>query len=468
MTTLPGIPENLQNLPVLRAFLDALRVAIINDIDAGGGGGGGGGGDLKSDGSVPMAASFNLNTHKLINVLDPTSAQDAATKNYVDANEIFAATRVVSPTTGGTDTTLAAAIASLPSFGGTIFLKQGTYTLSAVQILPGKDIIIVGAGRGATTINFTGTTSIFSQANNGVHLTLRNLSITGDSSTAGQTVLTTTGTNLDIDVESVDINGVNHIISDPTGGNTNSFTFTDAEVNLPSIDGHASFYIGVPGSTVVWNYTTVTLAQISRIATGGGAFLGAPKFVVDHAYIGGPPPSFVSDFVVGQAIFDGLRADAIKFTISGDMSQVYALEGKDCSILLSGNDFFLEHSILYRSSGIGGTGIGFLTTSGCDEIHVADSTFDGGGQDGLFGLILTGVTHLDINGNRFRNLPSDGISLNAAAVGAVTGNTFTGIGTHSVQSTNAGSAVVYTGNSGLLGNATFASGSDLHDAANNT
>lgn len=32
MTTIPSIPENLQNLPVLKAFLEELRVAIINDI----------------------------------------------------------------------------------------------------------------------------------------------------------------------------------------------------------------------------------------------------------------------------------------------------------------------------------------------------------------------------------------------------------------------------------------------------
>jgi hypothetical protein len=46
-----------------------------------------GGGDLKSDGTVAMTANFNLDSHKLVNVTDPASAQDAATKNYVDTNE---------------------------------------------------------------------------------------------------------------------------------------------------------------------------------------------------------------------------------------------------------------------------------------------------------------------------------------------------------------------------------------------
>ena len=33
-----------------------------------------------------ISGNINLNTHKLINVTDPTNAQDVATKNYVDTN----------------------------------------------------------------------------------------------------------------------------------------------------------------------------------------------------------------------------------------------------------------------------------------------------------------------------------------------------------------------------------------------
>lgn len=37
-----------------------------------------------ADGSVSATGNFNLNSHKITNLTDPTSAQDAATKNYVD------------------------------------------------------------------------------------------------------------------------------------------------------------------------------------------------------------------------------------------------------------------------------------------------------------------------------------------------------------------------------------------------
>lgn len=42
-------------------------------------------GDIRSDGTVPFAADQSMGSHKLTNVTDPSSAQDAATKAYVDA-----------------------------------------------------------------------------------------------------------------------------------------------------------------------------------------------------------------------------------------------------------------------------------------------------------------------------------------------------------------------------------------------
>jgi hypothetical protein len=43
-------------------------------------------GDFKADGTVSMSANLDAGTNKVIGVVDPTLAQDAATKNYVDTN----------------------------------------------------------------------------------------------------------------------------------------------------------------------------------------------------------------------------------------------------------------------------------------------------------------------------------------------------------------------------------------------
>jgi hypothetical protein len=43
---------------------------------------------IKKDGTVTATASLNMGTNKIIGVVDPASAQDAATKNYVDARKL--------------------------------------------------------------------------------------------------------------------------------------------------------------------------------------------------------------------------------------------------------------------------------------------------------------------------------------------------------------------------------------------
>lgn len=49
-------------------------------------GGGGSGGDIRSSGTVPFVGDQSMGSHRLRDVLDPSIAQDAATKNYVDTH----------------------------------------------------------------------------------------------------------------------------------------------------------------------------------------------------------------------------------------------------------------------------------------------------------------------------------------------------------------------------------------------
>ena len=43
---------------------------------------------IKTDGTNAMAADLDVGTNKVINVVDPVSAQDVATKNYADTTFI--------------------------------------------------------------------------------------------------------------------------------------------------------------------------------------------------------------------------------------------------------------------------------------------------------------------------------------------------------------------------------------------
>ena len=48
-------------------------------------------GSLAADGQTPATGNLNMNTNRIVNVVDPTLAQDAATKAYVDTNVLLKA-----------------------------------------------------------------------------------------------------------------------------------------------------------------------------------------------------------------------------------------------------------------------------------------------------------------------------------------------------------------------------------------
>ncbi len=87
---------------------------------------------IKSDGSVAFAANQSLGSHKLTSVTDPTAAQDAATKNYVDM--AVAALSAKDDVQAATTTGLAAYTYNNGSagVGATI-----TLTVAAVLVLDG-------------------------------------------------------------------------------------------------------------------------------------------------------------------------------------------------------------------------------------------------------------------------------------------------------------------------------------------
>jgi hypothetical protein len=89
---------------------------------------------VAADGQTPMTGNLNLSNNKIVNVTDPTLAQDAATKAYTDAK--------TNGTSAGSFTTLAASstvsgagfstyLASPPAIGGTAAAAGNFTTLGA-------------------------------------------------------------------------------------------------------------------------------------------------------------------------------------------------------------------------------------------------------------------------------------------------------------------------------------------------
>lgn len=90
---------------------------------------------LKKDGSVAMTGDLDLGTNQIHNVVDPSSAQDAATKNYVD-------TQIVSAS--GANTTLSNLTSPTAInqhlLAGTLFIDLGNGTIPFRNIYGGNTI----------------------------------------------------------------------------------------------------------------------------------------------------------------------------------------------------------------------------------------------------------------------------------------------------------------------------------------
>jgi len=82
---------------------------------------------IKSDGSVVMGASLNLNTHTITNVTDPVNPQDAATRAWVLANAA-----------GGVVSSTSVRVATV----GTNLTLSGTQTIDGIALVAGNTILV--------------------------------------------------------------------------------------------------------------------------------------------------------------------------------------------------------------------------------------------------------------------------------------------------------------------------------------
>lgn len=251
--------------------------------------------------------------------------------------DIFAATRVVSQIPGeGTDLTIALAIAALPPEGGKIFLKQGVYNEAATLIIPeDRSVLIVGAGKDATTINIlTPGAPLFQVGAAGVgEYGFRDFLVVGDGASA-QAFLDLQAA-VDVSVENVDIEAVRDIVRDAAGAEV---IFRGCSFSMPAI-ANVSFWrgTGVPG-VLTWLTceATVPTPSASLIA-------GAPDWYVTSSYIGGPVG--LSVYSVGFVIWQGFNIDHAEVRISRPGSRIVNLLASDVNLKVRASDFEIANAI---------------------------------------------------------------------------------------------------------------------------
>jgi microcystin-dependent protein len=113
-------------------------------------------GSLAADGQTPATGNLNMNTNRIVNVVDPTLAQDAATKAYVDTAVSTAIAPLNSVPTGSIQMwpTASAPTGYLLCAGAAV--SRSTY--AALFALIGTTF---GVGDGSTTFNVPNYTSRF-------------------------------------------------------------------------------------------------------------------------------------------------------------------------------------------------------------------------------------------------------------------------------------------------------------------
>lgn len=123
-------------------------------------------GSVAADGQTPMSGSLNMANNKVVSVLDPTSAQDAATKAYVDAVGFTVAPGTSGNllTSNGTAWTSAAPAATTPSVpaGSVMLFYQASAPTGWTQVTTLNDYgLRLVSGAGGTTAGTTAYSTVF-------------------------------------------------------------------------------------------------------------------------------------------------------------------------------------------------------------------------------------------------------------------------------------------------------------------
>lgn len=208
--------------------------------------------------TIPLAAAnVNINTHKLTNVVNPTAAQDAATKNYVDTS-IAAGTIVLTGNVTGSG------VVGTP-FATTLALSLDQITLAAanVNINTHKLINVVNptAAQDAATKNYVDT-SIAA----GTIVLTGNVTGSGVVGTPFATTLVLSLDQITIAAANVNLNShkIINLLAPTAGTDATNKTYVDSAIAAGTI----TLTGAVTGTGVVG---TPFATALSQIITVGGA-----------------------------------------------------------------------------------------------------------------------------------------------------------------------------------------------------
>jgi hypothetical protein len=299
-----------------------------------------------------------------------------------------AATFVVSPVPGvGDFTTIEAAVAAAPVAGADIYLREGTYAPVGTIVLPlDRPIRIRGAGAvGIAKITMPTGVPLFSLAAGATEeYSFSGFKATGDLS-AGQ-ALFSIDSAVDFYGNDLEVVSCQSIVVTTT---TPTVAFTECTFDMLGFDW--SFWRGVAGGTLVWNYVTAT----HPLGFSVSAIVGGPEWNIVNSYIGG---AGFGTYALGRVLWNGLKIDFADITINGANSKINECDFQNSGITVTNvaptQSFILSDSLFFG----GGSG-GFQLILEKAQNSITGCLFNGGSSIGID--LLVGATETAISGCRF-------------------------------------------------------------------